>query len=96
MGHYWLPIGFGLIVVALVLLLTKLVRIHERRQTLRKLGLPTDAPLTGLQLRAFHAFVDTDVRLRKSFPGISDAQRELITRDVLHDKGLLPRRKRAG
>jgi hypothetical protein len=96
MGHYWLPIGFGFVVVALMLLLTKLVRIHERRQTLQKLGLPTDAPLTGLQLRAFHAFVDTDVSLRKSFPGISDAQRELITRAVLHDKGLLPRRKRVG
>ena len=96
MRHYWLAVGVGLIVVALILLLTKLVSIHERRQTLRKLGLPTDAPLTGLQLRAFHAFVDTDVRLKKSFPGISDAQRDLITRDVLHDKGLLPRRKRAG
>jgi hypothetical protein len=95
MGHYWLPIGFGLIVVALILLLTKLVSIHERRQTLRKLGLPTDAPLTGLQLRAFHAFTDTDVRLRNSFPGISDAQRERITRDVLHENGLLPRQKSA-
>ena len=95
MGHYWLPIGFGLAVVVLILLLTKLVADHKRRRTLVKLGLPADARLTAQQVNAFRVFEDTDMRLRKSFPGISDAQRAVIARDVLRDKGMLPKNTRS-
>ena len=94
MEHYWLPIGLGLAIVVLILLLTKLVANHKRRETLVKLGLPADAKLTAQQVNAFRVFEDTDMRLRKSFPGIPDAQRALIARDVLRDKGMLPKRTR--
>ncbi len=95
MGHHWLPIGLGLAVVVLLLLLTKLVANHKRRRTLIKLGLPADARLTSQQLNAFRVFEDTDVRLRKSFPGIPDVQRAAIARDLLRDKGMLPKRTRS-
>ena len=91
MNHYLPVIALVFLLVVLMLLLTKLVSDHKRRQMIRKLGLPSDAPLTELQLRAFRAFEDTDMRLRKSYPGISEAQRELIARDILRDRGLLPR-----
>ncbi len=94
MEYYWLPIGLGLAVVVLMLLLTKLVANHKRRETLVKLGLPGDAKLTAQQLHAFRTFEDTDMRLRKSFPGVSNAQRAVIARDVLRDKGMLPKRSR--
>ncbi|MDE2210093.1 MAG: hypothetical protein KGJ99_10235 [Betaproteobacteria bacterium] len=94
MEYYWLPIGLGLAVVVLLLLLTKLVANHKRRETLVKLGLPGDAKLTAQQLHAFRTFEDTDMRLRKSFPGIPAAQRAVIARDVLRDKGMLPKRTR--
>jgi hypothetical protein len=95
MSRYLIVAGFMLAIVVLLVLLIRLVSDHKRRQTLRKMSLPTDAPLTQLQLRAFRAFEDTDMRLRKSFPGISDAQRQVIARDILRDKGLLPRGKKS-
>ena len=93
MGYYWIAIGIGVVFGALMPLLARRARNRRRRQTLRKLGLPTGASLTGLQLRAFRAFEDTEMRLKMSFPGIPDAQRELLVREVLDDRGLLPRRE---
>lgn len=85
MEHYWIPIGFGLIVVVPIVLLTKLIAISKRRETLRKLGFPVNTRLTARQAEMLRTFVDTETRLRKSFPGISDAQRQTIARDVLRD-----------
>ena len=95
MAYYWIAIGIGVVFGALMPLLARRARNHRRRQTLRKLGLPTHAPLTGLQLRAFRAFEDTEMRLKMSFPGIPDAQRELLVRTALDDSGLLPQTKSA-
>lgn len=95
MQHYGLLAAFGAGIVILVLLLTGLVANHKRRQTMIKMGFSTKAPITLMQLDALRAFEDTDMRLRKSFPGISEAQRAVIARDVLRDKGLLPKKGKA-
>jgi hypothetical protein len=34
------------------------------------------------------------MRLKKTFPTMSDTQRESMARDVLRDKGMLPKKKR--
>lgn len=95
MQYYWLLAAFGLCIVFLVLLLTRLVSNHKRRQALLKLGFSPDAPITAIQMHALQTFEDTEMRLRKSFPGISEAQRAVIARDVLRDKGVLPKMKRS-
>ena len=94
MEMYWVPIGLGVVMVLLVLLLARLVGNAKRREIRRKLGLPERARLTPQQQAAFMAFEDTDMKLRKSFPGLSDSQRQAMARDVLRDKGMLPRKKK--
>jgi hypothetical protein len=93
MQHYWLLAAIGLCIVALVLLLTRLVANYKRRETLLKMGFSPDAPITVIQMNALRTFEDTDLRLKKSFPGISEAQRSVIVRDVLRSRGILPQRK---
>ena len=94
MELYWVPIGFAIVVLLLVLLLARLVGNSRRKEIRRKLGLPDSARLTPEQAQAFQAFENTDMKLRKSFPTMSDTQRQSMARDVLRDKGVLPKPKK--
>jgi len=95
MELYWVPIGFAVVVLLLVLLLARLVANSKRREIRRKIGLPVDSRLTPEQQQAFQAFENTDMKLKKSFPTLSDTQRQAMARDILRDKGMLPRKKKA-
>jgi hypothetical protein len=95
MSMYWVPIGFGVVALLLILLLARLVGNSKRREIRKKLGLPVDSKLTPEQSQAFMAFENTDMKLKKSFPTMSDTQRQSMAREVLRDKGLLPKQKRA-
>ena len=90
---YWVLGGFGVSITLLLVLLARLVAASRRRQTLKKLGLPVGGRLTEQHLEALHAFENTDTHLRKSFPKLSDRQRELIARDVLRDRGIIPKKR---
>ena len=95
MELYWVPIGFGVVAVLLVLLLARLVGNSKRRQIRKQLGMPENVRLTPQQAEAFQAFENTDMKLKKSFPTLSDTQRQAMARDVLRDKGMLPRKKKS-
>ena len=94
MELYWVPIGFAVVVLLLVLLLARLVGNSKRREIRKKLGLPVNSRLTPEQASAFQAFENTDMKLKKSFPNISDTQRQAMAREVLRDKGVLPKKKK--
>ena len=94
MDLHWVPIGFGVVLVLLVVLLARMVGNSKRREIRRKLGLPEGARLTPEQEAAFQAFENTDMKLKKSFPTMSDTQREAMAREVLRDKGMLPKKKK--
>ena len=96
MELYWVPIGFGVVALLLVLLLARLVGNSKRREIRKKLGLPVKGRLTPEQAQAFTGFENTDMKLRKSFPTMSDTQRQSMAREVLRDKGMLPTKKKAG
>jgi hypothetical protein len=91
---YWVAIGFVVVILLLIVILARLVGTAKRRDIRRKLGMPLDAKLTDQQAQAFRTFEDTDMRLKKTFPTMSDAQRESMAREVLRDKGMLPKRKK--
>lgn len=93
MELYWVPIGFAVVVLLLILLLARMVGNSKRREIRKKLGLPEHSRLTPEQAQAFQAFENTDMKLKKSFPSMSDTQRQAMARDVLRDKGVLPRSK---
>lgn len=95
MELYWVPIAFGVVALLLVLLLARLVGNSKRRQIRKKLGLPLNSRLTPEQSQAFMAFENTDMKLKKSFPTMSDTQRQAMAREVLRDKGVLPKKKGA-
>lgn len=92
-GSSWLPIAFIALVLLLVLLLARLVGNAQRKRVRKSLGLPQDSRLSEKEAQAFRAFEDTDMKLRKTFPKMSDTQRQSIARDVLRDKGILPKKK---
>jgi hypothetical protein len=92
---YWVPIGFAVVVLLLVLLLARLVGNSKRREIRKKLGLPVNVRLTPEQASAFQAFENTDMKLKKSCPTMSVTQRLAMARDVLRDKGVLPKPKKA-
>ncbi|HET8875518.1 MAG TPA: hypothetical protein VFO53_04235 [Casimicrobiaceae bacterium] len=94
MELYWVPIGFAVVVLLLVLLLARLVGNAKRNEIRKRLGLPVNSRLTPEQASAFQAFENTDMKLKKSFPTLSDTQRQAMARDVLRDKGMLPKRKK--
>lgn len=94
MELYWVVLGFAAIVLLLILLLARLVGNAKRREIRKKLGLPATARLTPAEAEAFRTFENTDMRLKKSFPTLSDTQRQTMARDVLRDKGMLPKPKR--
>jgi len=92
---YWVPIGFGVVALLLILLLARLVANNKRREIRKKLGLPVAGRLTPEQEAAFMGFENTDMKLKKSFPTMSDTQRQAMAREVLRDKGVLPKKKKA-
>ncbi|HSQ81961.1 MAG TPA: hypothetical protein VLU54_12675 [Casimicrobiaceae bacterium] len=92
-GASWIPIAFIVVVLLLVLLLARLVGNAQSRRVRKSLGLPQDSRLSEKDVQAFRAFEDTDAKLRKTFPKMSDTQRRVIARDVLRDKGLLPKKR---
>ena len=94
MDLYWVPIGFGVVLVLLVALLARMVGNSKRREIRKKLGLPESSRLTPEQAAAFQAFENTDMKIKKSFPTMSDTQRQSMAREVLRDKGMLPKRKK--
>ena len=94
MEMYWVPVGLLVVLVLLVLVLARLVANAKRREIRKKLGLPERARLTPEQQAAFMAFENTDMKLKKSFPTMSDTQRQSMAREVLRDKGMLPKRKK--
>jgi hypothetical protein len=91
---YWILIGFAVVALLLILLLARLVGNSKRREIRKRLGLPVDSKLTPEQSKAFMAFENTDLKLKKSFPPMSDTQRQAMARDVLRDKGMLPKPKK--
>ena len=90
----WMATAFAVIVMLLLFLLAHLTAKAKRREICAKLGLPTNARLTPEQAQAFRAFEDTDMKLKKNFPNLSDRQRQLIARDILRDRGALPQRRK--
>ena len=94
MEMYCVPVGFGVVLILLVLLLARMVGNSKRKEIRKKLGLPEGSRLTPEQAAAFHAFENTDMKLRKSFPTMSDTQRQSMAREVLRDKGMLPKKKK--
>ena len=95
MELYWVVLGFAAVVLLLIVLLARLVGNAKRREIRRKLGLPPSARLTPAEAEAFRTYENTDMRLKQSFPTLSDTQRQAMARDVVRDKGMLPRPKRA-
>ena len=91
---YWIPIGFVAVAILLILLLARLVGNSKRREIRKKLGLPLAGRLTPEQEAAFMGFENTDMKLRKSFPTMSDTQRQSMAREVLRHKGMLPKKKK--
>ncbi len=53
MELYWVPIGFGVVALLLVLLLARLVGNSKRREIRKKLGLPVNGRLTPQEAEAF-------------------------------------------
>src|SRR5690348_4511780 len=93
---YWALLGLAIAVALLLMLLAHMVRNSRQRETLKKLGLPPGSWLRTQQLEALHAFENTKTRLRNSFPKLSDRQREVIARDVLRDRGIIPTKRKPG
>ena len=85
----WPIIGSGLGLVLLVIMFVAVVTVRraEMRTVLR---LPKNAKLGAHEKRILQAFKDTNVRLGKSMPGLSNLQRRAMAREVLRKRGLLP------
>ena len=95
MNLLWAYIGFVVVAVLLVLVLARMVGNSQRRRIRKQLGLPLDSRLSLKDALAFRAFEDTDIKLKKSFPTMSDTQRQSMAREVLRDKGVIAKRKKS-
>ena len=95
MWYYLIIAGFALAIFVLAMLLTGLVRNLRRREMLRRMGLPLHGALALRQAEALRMFEATEMKFKKSFPHISDAQRRAMTSDVLRAKGVLPKTRSA-
>ena len=89
-----LPLGLCTVILLLVFVLARLVSNAKKRETLKRLGLPAGAKLTLEQASALRAFENTDMKLQKTYPGMTAKQRQVIATDVLRDRGVLPKRRR--
>ena len=94
MNLIWVYIGFAVVTLLLVLLLARAVGNSQRRRIRKQLGLPINSRLSPKDALAFRAFEDTDIKLKKSFPTMSDTQRQSMAREVLRDKGVIAKRKK--
>jgi len=95
MNLLWVYVGFAVVALLLVLLLARAVGNSQRRRIRKQLGLPLDSRLSPKDALAFRAFEDTDIKLKKSFPTMSDTQRQSMAREVLRDKGVIAKRKKS-
>jgi hypothetical protein len=91
----WVYIGFAVVALLLVLLLARVVGNSQRRRIRKQLGLPLSSRLSPKEALAFRAFEDTDIKLKKSFPTMSDTQPRSMAREVLRDKGVIAKRKKS-
>ena len=89
----WTLLGIAAALALLAVLFVRLVARSRQRTLRRLLGMPADRMLSAKDAQALRAFEDTDMRLRRTFPKMSDTQRRSIARDVLRDQGVLPRKK---
>ena len=94
MNLLWFYIGFAVVALLLVLLLALVVGNSRRRRICKQLGFPLNSRLSPKDALAFRAFEDTDVKLKKSFPTMSDTQRQSMAREMLRDKGVIAKRKK--
>ena len=95
MNLLWVYIGFAVVALLLVLLLARVVGNSQRRRIRKQLGLPLSSRLSPKEALAFRAFEDTDIKLKKSFPTMSDTQRRSMAREVLRDKVVIAKRKKS-
>jgi len=90
------PIAIG-VAVAIVLILVAVFLVTLRRAQMRRvLGLPQDSKLGEQDRRMFQAFEDTDMRLGKNMPKLTKGQRQVMAREILRQKGLLPKGTKKG
>ena len=86
------PIIITVVVVIVLLGAVFGAIVALRRAEMRKaLGLPPGSKLGEPEKRMFQAFEDTDVRLGRRMPNLSKARRQILARELLRKKGLLPR-----
>jgi hypothetical protein len=85
----WPIIAAVVVVVVLVIVLVVTLRRAEMR---RVLGLPRNSKLGEGEKQIFQAFEDTDMKLGKTMPKLSKAQRQAMAKQLLRRKGLLPRK----
>jgi hypothetical protein len=92
MQNVWVFVGIGVVIAVLIPLIVVAHSRAKRRKIRNHLGLPRNSHLSPKHALAFREFEDTDMRLKTSFPTMSDPQRQSIARDVLRNRGLLPKR----
>jgi hypothetical protein len=92
--NVWVFVGLGVVIVVLVLLIVRAVGNSKGRKIRTQLGLPGSNRVSPKHALAFRAFEDTDIRLKTSFPTMPDPQRQAMAREVLRNKGLLPKRNK--
>ena len=87
----WPIIITALIVVALVGVVFGTIVALRRADMRKALGLPPDSKLGPAERKMFQAFEDTDLRLGRRMPSLPKERRQLLAREMLRKKGLLPR-----
>lgn len=92
MQNVWVFAAIGVVIAVLVLLVVVAHGRAKRRKIRDHLGLPRNSRLSPKHALAFREFEDTDIRLKTSFPTMPDPQRQSMAREVLRNKGLLPKR----
>ena len=90
----WPIIITALIVVALISVLFGAIVALRRAEMRKALGLPPDSKLGEKEKQMFLAFEDTDLRLGRRMPSLPKERRQLLARELLRKKGLLPRETR--
>lgn len=90
----WPIVITAFIVVALLGVVFGAIVALRRADMRKALGLPPDSKLGEPEKRMFQAFEDTDLRLGRRVPSLSKARRQILARELLRKKGLLPRESR--
>ncbi len=90
----WPIVITAFIVVALLGVVFGAIVALRRADMRKALGLPPDSKLGEPEKRMFQAFEDTDLRLGRRMPSLSKARRQILARELLRKKGLLPRESR--